>query len=263
MSRPDVLTMTLWQSRRSLAGWTVGMAAVTLVYSASYPSLAKTKAAALEGYPANLRKALNLNDFASPAGYLSSTVFGILLLILGTVFAIVTATRAIAGEEETGVLDLLLAHPVTRRQVLLERMGALAICFLAMGAVVVLVLLAVRGPAGLTVGAADLAAISVQWVLLGSCLGSVVLMISAATGRRSTTIGASSALAGVAYLADTFLPLLPGLGWVKQLSPYHWFVAGDPLRNGLQPGGCLLLLGLTAAALLAAVAAFDRRDLNV
>ncbi|HEX3812569.1 MAG TPA: ABC transporter permease subunit [Mycobacteriales bacterium] len=259
----NVFGATLWEARRSLFGWIVAMAGVTFMYSAAYRSLAKGKASVIDGYPESLRKAFNLEDFGSPAGYLGSTVFGLLLLLLVTVYVIITGTRAIAGDEESGLLDLLLAHPISRRRLLLERMAAMMAVLVAMGVVVLLVLLAIRGPGKLTVDPAKLAAMTLQWVLLGCCLGSLTLLVGAATGRRSVTIGTSVVVALTGYLADSFLPQIKGLGWIRHLSPYHWYTGGEPLRNGLQLGGCGLLIGVTVLALAAAVVLLDRRDINV
>lgn len=259
----NVFGATLWETRRGLIGWIAAIAGVTLMYSAAYRSLAKGKASIVDNYPEGLRKALNLQDFGSPAGYLGSTVFGIILLLLVTIYVIITGTKAIAGDEESGLLDLLLAHPVSRRMVLLERMAAIVAALVAMGVVVLLVLLALRGPGKLTVDPANLAAMTLQWVLLGCCLASITLLVGAASGRRSVTIGSSVVVALVGYLADSFLPQIKALGWIRHASPYHWYTGGEPLRNGLQLGGCGLLLGVTVLALAIAVVLFDRRDVNV
>jgi ABC-2 type transport system permease protein len=102
-----------------------------------------------------------------------------------------------------------------------------------------------------TVG--DLAATTFTWVLLGCCLGSIALLASTAVGRRSATLGISAAVALFAYLADSFIPLIKHLGWLRNISPYDWFIGGDPLRNGLQAGHCALLLVTTLAATTLAV----------
>jgi ABC-2 type transport system permease protein len=78
-------------------------------------------AAALENYPQAIMDALGLEDMVSPAGYLQSTVFGIIGPLLLLIFAGGAGARAIAGDEEAGTLDLLLASTVSQAQVLLQR----------------------------------------------------------------------------------------------------------------------------------------------
>ncbi len=59
------------------------------------------------------------------------------------------------------------------------------------------------------------------------------------------------------------LPQVDGLEWTRNLSPFHWLTGGSPLRNGVQLGNALVMLGL--AVLLVAVGTwrFERRDIAV
>ncbi|GAA2333902.1 hypothetical protein SVIO_065390 [Streptomyces violaceusniger] len=97
----------------------LGTAAVAMMYASTYPSQ-KNNTASL---PEAMRDALHID--ATAAGYLQASVFGLILPLLAMIYGIATGSRAIAGEEESGQLDLLLAHPVTRTAVVLQRFGAL------------------------------------------------------------------------------------------------------------------------------------------
>jgi ABC-2 type transport system permease protein len=263
MSVARVAEQTLRQSRRGLLGWLVGIAAMTALYAASYKSIAGVKAAAIANYPDALKRALNLQDLTSPAGYLNSTVFGIPLLLLVTIYVISAATRAVAGDEESGALDLLLAYPVSRTSLVLARMCSMVAVLIGMGLVVFAVLLMVRGPVGLSVSASHLAAVTVMWILLGCCLGSIALLVSAWVGRRSATLAISAGIALLAYLADSFLPLIKHFSWIGDISPYRWFTGGNPLSNGIQAGDCALMLATALVATTLAIGALNRRDLHV
>ena len=259
----DVARLTLRQNRRGSIGWIAGLAAITTLYVSSYQSVAATKAAVIANYPESLRRALNLQDFTSPAGYLNSTVYGIPLLLLTTVFVISSATRAVAGDEESGALDLLLSHPISRTSLVVGRMLSMVTVLLGLGIVVFAVVLILSGPAHLSIGAQQLAAATLTWVMLGCALGALSLFVSAVLGRRAATLAVSAGVALFGYLADSFIPLVAHLGWVRDVSPYDWFIGGDPLRNGLQLGRCGLLLVLTTTATILAAVALNRRDLRV
>jgi ABC-2 type transport system permease protein len=73
----------------------------------------------------------------------------------------------------------------------------------------------------------------------------------------------SAAVAVVAYLASGVFPQVEGLAWTRDVSPWHWYVGGDPLANGVQAGGALLLLGATVVLVAAGTWAFNRRDVAV
>jgi ABC-2 type transport system permease protein len=261
----NVFTKTLRDARRSLLGWALAISAVAAMYAAFWPTVNTPEMQqALRNYPEGLLEAFNYDDLTSAAGYLGSSVYGLLVPLLVAVFAIAFGTRAVAGDEEAGTLDLLLAHPVGRTRLALERFGALAAALVLVGALLWLAMLAIAGPAELDgVTAAELAAASTQLVLFGACLGALAFAIGAATGRKTLAIGASAGVAVLAYLANGVFPQVEGLAWTRDVSPWHWYLGGEPLNNGLQTGDALLLLAVTAVLVAAGTWRFNRRDVAV
>jgi ABC-2 type transport system permease protein len=236
----NVFTKTLWDARRSLPAWVVAIAATGMMYAGFWPTVdTPAMQEAMRSYPKAVLEAFNYNDLASPAGYLGSSVFGLLMPLLLVVFSIANGTRAVAGDEEAGTLDLLLAHPVSRTRVALSRLAAMVAAVAAIVFVLWLAMLAISGPARLEgITAAELAAASLQLGLFGSWFGALAFALGAATGRRVVALGAASATAVVAYLANGVFPQLKGLEWTRTISPWHWSVGGEPLRN-LQTGDSL------------------------
>jgi ABC-2 type transport system permease protein len=261
----NVFTKTLWDARRSLLGWALAIAAVAAMYAAFWPTVNTPEMQqALRNYPEGVLEAFNYDDLTSPAGYLGSSVYGLLIPLLVAVFAIAYGTRAVAGDEEAGTLDLLLAHPVGRTRLALERFAALAAALALAGVVLWLAMLAIAGPAQLEgVTAAEFAAATTQLVLFGACLGALAFAIGAATGRKTLALGASAGVAVLAYLANGVFPQLQGLEWTREVSPWHWYLGGEPLKNGLQTGDALLLLAVTLVLVAAGVWRFNRRDVAV
>jgi ABC-2 type transport system permease protein len=70
-------------------------------------------------------------------------------------------------------------------------------------------------------------------------------------------------VAVLAYLANSVFPQLQGLEWTRDLSPWHWYLGGEPLKNGLQAGDALLLLAVTTVLVAAGTWRFNRRDVAV
>ena len=209
-------------------------------------------------------EAFNYNDLTSPAGYLGSSVYGLLIPLLVAVFAIAYGTRAIASDEEAGILELLLAHPVSRTRLALQRFAALTAALALVGTLLWLAMLAIAGPAQLQgITAAHFAAATVQLALFGACLGALAFAVGAATGRKALALGASAGAAVLAYLANGVFPQVEGLAWTRDLSPWHWYLGGEPLKNGLQSGDALLLLAVTAVLVTAGTWRFNRRDVAV
>jgi hypothetical protein len=94
----DVVTKTLWDARRSVAGWAVAVAAT---YAAFWPSVNTPQVQqALRRYPEGVLEAFSYDDLTSPAGYLASSAYGLLVPLLVAVLAIAFGTRAVASDEE-------------------------------------------------------------------------------------------------------------------------------------------------------------------
>ena len=130
----NVFTKTLWDTRRSLLGWALAISAVAATYAAFWPTVKTPQMQqALGNYPQAVLEAFNYNDLTSPAGYLGSSVYGLLIPLLVAVFAIAYGTRAIASDEEAGTLELLLAHPVSRTRLALQRFAALTAALALVG----------------------------------------------------------------------------------------------------------------------------------
>ena len=261
----SVFAKTLWDQRRGIIIWAIGIAAVGVLYAAFYPSINNPEMeAALEAYPQGLLDAIGFTDITTAEGYIGSTTYGLLGPVLVIIFAGAFGAHAIAGEEESGRLDVLLAHPVERWQVVLQRAGALLVALLLAGAVLLLAMLAAAGPAQFSsIGASNLAAATVQLVLLGLVFGCLALAVGAATGRRGLALGALAVLGIATYLANTLGPSVEAIAWTRDISPFHYFSGGAPLRNGWQPADALILLGVSIVLVALAIASFRRRDVAV
>jgi ABC-2 type transport system permease protein len=260
----DVWTKTLWDKRRALFGWALGFFAVALIYGGFYPMTATPEyEEIIESLPPAMVDAFGWDEIASAHGYLGSTVYGLLGPALAIIMGIAFGANAIAGDEEAGGMELLIAHPVSRSSVVLQRSFALLLSMLGAGAVVFLAVLLLRGPIELDLPRGNVAAASVNLALLGTLFGAVALLAGAFRGRRGLAIGIATVVAVAAFLANGLAPQVEGLAWIQELSPFHWFDGTGTLRDGIDPANTLLLAATALVLTLVAAAAFNRRDVAV
>ena len=73
----------------------------------------------------------------------------------------------------------------------------------------------------------------------------------------------ASALGMYAYLLNVIAPIIEWLEPFRKLSPFYYYIAADPLNNGLNLGHVAILTGLIAVFLAVALITFQRRDLAV
>lgn len=260
----EVLTKTLWDQRRFVLGWAVGLGAAALVYTASYAMFdVSTLDNLTEFMDEALIEAFGWEDFASPAGYLGSTVFGLVVPVLVMIFAIGAGARFIAGDEEDGILELTVTHPVSRTSLVLQKAGALALECLAMAAVVFVVVGVMLGPIGLDVSVGNVALACLQLFLLALALGTFTLAAGAVVGRRGLVIGIAAGLAAFAFFADNIVQQVEGLEWIKNLSFFHFYGGASVLSDGLLVGDTVILILSSVVFVAVAATMFDRRDVGI
>jgi ABC-2 type transport system permease protein len=252
-------------NRRGFAGWAFAVTAVAAMYASFWPVFGHNTdlTNAVASFPQSMKEAFNMTDYSTATGYFSSTVFGLLVPILAAVFGIAAGTRAIATDEDAKTLELVAAHPVTRGRLATQRYLATITAMAGMGVLMLLVTLALRVPAKFTeLAVGKLAATVFMLTLFAICFASIAFGIGAATGKKGITLGASAYLAVVAYLCGSFLPQIKGLHWVRNISPFAWYLDAKPLSEGIGWGYSGLLLSLGAVFAAAGIAAFRRRDLT-
>ena len=259
----SVLRGVLRTHGRSLAFFALAISAVTVLYTSFYPSIGGEKFAVLvEAMPPEMVEAMGMDTMTSASGYVSGTVYSLLGAILTLVCAISLGARLVAGGEEDLTLELELASPVSRAQAYVERLGSLWLMLLGVAAAMTVVLLVLAGLMDLDLAVGNVVAASLSLWVFGATLGTVAFAVGAATGRRGVALGVATAIAVLAYLMSYLGPLADA-DWMDQVSPYGWYIAEQPLRNGFDWSGLGLLLTLAVVAALAGWGRFRRRDLLV
>ena len=257
---------TLRDARRAIAWWTLGLIAMTALMVAVYPSVRDNPDLnkMVEDYPDAFKAFLGLGenvDYTSPAGYLNSELFSFMVPLLLLVAAIGAGARATAGEEERGTLDLLLANPISRRRLVLDKLAALLAEIVVLALVLWLALVIGAAAVGMHISAAHLAAAITAAALLATAYGAIALFLGALLGRRGAAIGITAAGAVAAYLLSSLAELVTFLEPLRVASPFYHYAANNALQAGLAPAHIAVLLALALVAACAALVAFERRDL--
>ncbi len=262
----NIFQKTLRDQSRALVWWFIGIVVLGLITVLLYPSIgaAPEMEQLFEEMPPAAQIFIGeIADITSPEGYLNSQLFALMVPLLFMIYCIGQGAGAIAGEEAAGTMDLLLANPVPRFQIVLEKFGAV----LAGG-----VVLGLANVAGIAVGIVivdmemsivRLTETTLGALLLGYLFGAFALLLGASSGRRGMSIGVSAGVGVVTYLLNGFAMLIDWLEPYRYLSPFHYYTANDPINNGLDLWHTLILIVLTAACLAGAVVGFQRRDVQV
>lgn len=250
----------LLDNRRAPLVWGGALGVMGALVAALYPSIRGTLTQTVKGYPAGLKQAFGITDLGSVEAFLSAEMFSLMLPLAVAYFAIRCVATAIAGAEEQGYLDAILATPVTRRTLVAGAFATVAIAVAGVLLVAGVLTGAGAAIAGAPVGVGHLAAaLAGVWGLALFFAGCATLA-AGLLPRAGPVLGAGGALLGGMYLIDVLGKLAGGVSGLRWLSAFRYY--GTPLTDGLDVAGLALLIVVGSLLATAGAACYERRDIG-
>ncbi len=202
------------------------------------------------------------SGMSTPEGFYEVETFGLTVPIAIMVVTIVIGSRGLAGEEANRTMGLLLANPIKRRTIVLEKTYAMVALAFAVGFSTWAGVWLGSLLGGLGISPLNIAAASILGTLVGLVFGAVALVVSAATGRVRISVFATVGVAFTMFLINSIAILNDTVESIAAFTPFNYYLSNEPLSNGMDWGN-LSVLALTFVALVVvAVMFFDRRDLR-
>ena len=239
------------------------MAGYVALLAAIFPSIKGSPQFSdlLQQYPDAVKSLFGLSggvDIARGAGFIDAELFSLMLPLLAIVLAIGSGARTLAGEEDAGRLELILAYPLRRRSAVLAK-GAAVGLELAVFCVAAFAALALASLVfGLDLPFGRLAAGMLGIGLLALLHGWLALAVGAAWPSRALAIGIPAALAAAAYLVGGLHDLASWLDPLRFASSF-WWVGKSPLSNGSSWWHLAVVALASAVALAAGAWLIERR----
>jgi beta-exotoxin I transport system permease protein len=261
--RAEIARLDVSLRRRSLIGYTLGMAAYALVVVALYPafrsshsldSLVKSDstAAALLGVSGPL---------SSSGGWLNGNIYANFFPLMMLLMTVGYGAAALAGQDEEGTLCLVVALPIRRVRIVLLKVWAMALQASVLAASVAVCVLIGRS-FELSVAPGNAISISAAVLLMGLDFGILAMAVGALAGRRATAIGVGATLAAASYLLSSLAPVVSWIRPGRYASLFYWAVGDDQISKGVSIADYAVLIVVGLIALCAAATAFQRLDLH-
>jgi ABC-2 type transport system permease protein len=259
----DIARLDLRLRRRSMVGYAAGLGIYAFLIVALYPSFKNDASLDALAEGSSTLGALfgATGSLTSPDGWMNANLYANFVPLFVLLITIGYGADAIAGQDETGTLGAVATLPITRRQVLLQKIGALCILTLPVALVTLVFAFAGRG-FELHLGSGPLLGITVGVVLLGIDFGLLAMAVGAATGSRAAALSVAGAAAAASYVVSSLAPVVQWIRPLRFASLFYYSVGDQQLVDGLSALSALVLS--TTAAVLAAVAvrAFERLDVH-
>ena len=265
----NVILKTLRDRRRSLTWWVVGVFGYLLGIGAFYPVVAENQQqfeALLDTYPEELLAVMGVSEEQSlfdPVGFIQVEALGWIVPLVFAIYGAFQGARAVAGEEEDGTIDLVMATSLSRSGLVWQKLVALVLAEMVLGTALFFSIALDSVLFDLEIPLGNIASAALMAVLLGVLFGSLALAVGAATGLRGVSVGVVSFVAAGSYLLNSLGGLVEGMKALRPLSPFYYYGASNPLRNGLDIQHALVLAGLAVLLLGVSLLAVRSRDLGV
>jgi ABC-2 type transport system permease protein len=250
--------------RGRIIGWSIGLGLYGLMMAMFYDSVLNMEGfqEMLANYPKELMAFVgDMASITTPAGYMDTYYFSYMSMIIG-IFIVGAAAGLLAGYEEQGLLDLVLAHPISRRALFWGRALALVLA-------TVIILLVGWLTWAVPSGGTEMNLTWLEFLLPFLPLLAILLLFGALTMLLGLVLPSSrlAAMISAGLLVANFLML--GLARLNvslepliKFTPLYYYQGGQAV-NGLNWGwiGGLVL----GAVVLTAVAwlLFERREIRV
>jgi ABC-2 type transport system permease protein len=238
----------------------VGLVAVMAAVGALFPSVGHTIGAL--NLPKSVSNLLGGGDYGTITGWFRSEIASIYGPLVIGALAIAGASATTAGEEEDRITASVLAYPIRRSRLIVSKTSAIAavVVIIALATWIGLIVGVAAAGGGITL--AHMGALAVQLAFFGFATGAAAIALGAGTGRRGLATGLAAALAILGWLINSFAPLVSQVQWLKYLSLFYYYAGHDPLTQGIDITG-VIVLGVVAVVLTTlGVVGFERRDLR-
>lgn len=262
----SVYMKTLYERRGFLIGWTVGFMILTMLLVSFYPAMHQD--GAIDALVQNMPKAFegligNLADLNTFPSYLASQLFDIRLPLIAGIMAIILGFGLSTSEEESGELRTLLALPISRTWLLLQKWLALVTIMLIstigfFGGVY----LVAPFIDGATIELAVMLKLVAMTLLLMVVYGTVTFAAGMIFGKKGIANAIGILVIIGSFILTTFGQAVDWLEPYEKISLLYYFPAVDIAKGSFELINVAVLGGLTTILLLLAVVIFRRRDIG-
>lgn len=231
-------------------------------FTSTYPTVAERRAAAASlGGNKGLQALFGApHHIATVGGWTAWRSLGLVSLI-GAVWALLSATKQLRGEEDAGRWELLLAGQTTRRRATGQAVAGFAVGVAVLWVVTAAISVAVGRGSDTRFSFSAALYLALALVASPAMFLAAGALASQLAATRRQAAGLAAAVLGAAFVVRLIADSAAGWTWVRWLSPLGWIDELRPL-TGTRPTALVPILAFIAVLGGAAVYLAGQRDLG-
>ncbi len=259
-----IIKHELRQNRTSFLVWTIGVALMLATCVFLFPEMKGEMEEVGDMFASmgSFTAAFGMDklNFGTLMGYYGIEC-GNVLGLGGAMFASICGAATLAKEEANGTAEFLLAHPISRKRILAEKLTAVFLLITALNIVVYLVSVGSIAAIGEDIPWKELNLLHLAYYLMQIELGAVCYGFSAFMRKGSIGVGLGVAL--MMYLLNLLANIAEAAEFLKYITPFGYTESADIISEG-QLEVALIALGMVygMAAIAAAYWKYGKKDIQ-
>ncbi len=215
-------------------------------------------------FPKELMAFFNASNMATmftPSGFINLEFFSYMTIIIG-IFAVTNGSGLLASDEESGILDLVLAYPVSRLRLFIGRLMAFIAATIALLLITWLGFVVIEPSTQMNISPDRMALPFISLFGILMLFGMLSLVLSMLLPSRRMAAMTSGILMVASFFITALAQLDSHLKQIAKLSPLNYYQGGLAI-DGLKWGWIAGLLGVSLLFALITWWRFERRDIRV
>ena len=268
-----MLELFLYEMRKrrtAIIGWSIGMSVYFVYILLLYPTIGDQYGELLQNL--DVENSLfqmfgDLGSMSSFSGFFALYAAEYLPLMLA-IYAITNGTAALAGEEEEGTLELLLAQPLGRWQIVMAKAAAMMLAVFVVLLVTAIVTVVTFSSMQAQISETPVTEIDLLMLILFAWpVVMVFMMLSLFLGaympRRRMAVTVVTLLLVASFFGNNLAGISEALERMQFLFAFHYYDGQAILTEGVPLSDLAILLGAVVFFLALALISFQRRDVTV
>ncbi len=200
-------------------------------------------------------------DFTTIGGFVGIEYLSLMWVLIISAAVITFAAGALGGAVDDGTMELTLAQPVSRTQVVISRYLALATYAAILNVVTVATLYLPGLLHDVDIPLDGMGVLLAAGWILTMAVGGFAYMVSALSSSSGRAVGVSLGVLAAMWLADILGNISERADWLSDVSLFNYWNPDQAIDRSSMPAETWVVFG-GAAILFAVVAmwAFQRRD---
>ena len=257
----NIFKKTLYEKRWMIFGWSLASFLFTILIIAIFPVFRDTIGANIKDIPDSMKGFLgDVQAFQNLNAFVDIQVI-YQMVFLPIVMGIILCTGLLAGKEEQGLIQSLLAQPAKRSRTFIEMLMASWVIMAIVSFSIFIAGLIGATIIGESIDAFGLLQASFATWLVTVAVSTLAYSLSAVTAKR----GFSGMLIGVyvflMYLVTSLAPSVKAFKYPNYLSPFKYFNTPSVMLNNLRWYNVAVMAVVTLVCFVIGYLVFIKRDI--